>query len=71
MFINNVSHENMSCTFLYCIRVMGEYLIRGHLTFKTVVILTFCIYDNIVLDRKKDLCGTSVEAVQDIVRQKS
>ena len=46
---------------------LGEYLIRGHLAFKTVIILTFCIYmyDKFVLERKKDLCGTSVEAVQD------
>jgi len=52
--------------------VVGEYLIRGHLAFKTVVILTFCIiYDKFVLVRKKDLCGTSVEAVQDIARKKS
>ena len=44
---------------------MGEYLIRGHLAFNTFIILTFCIYDKFVLERKKDLCGTSVEAVQD------
>jgi len=45
---------------------VGEYLIRGHLAFKTVVILTFCIYDKLVMERKKDLCGTSLEVVQDI-----
>ena len=50
---------------------MGEYLIRGHLAFKTVIILTFCIYDKFVLERKKDLYGTSVEAVQDSARKKS
>jgi len=50
---------------------MGEYLVRGLLAFKTVVILTFCIYDKFVLERKKYLCGTSVEAVQEIARKKS
>jgi len=49
----------------------GEYLIRGHLAFKTVIILTFWIYDKFVFERKKDLCGTSVEAVQDSARKKS
>ena len=49
---------------------MGEYLIRGHWAFKTVVILTCCIYDKFVLERKKDPCGTYVE-LQDIARKKS
>jgi len=50
---------------------MGEYLIRGHLAFKIVIILTVCIYDKFVLEKKKDLCGTSVEAVQDIAQKNS
>jgi len=34
---------------------MGEYLIRGHFAFKTVVVLTFCIdlYDKFVFEKKK------------------
>jgi len=50
---------------------VGEYLIRGPLAIKIVVILIFCIYHKFILKREKDMWGTFVEVVPEVWLEKS